>query len=336
MDAAPDVLAEAAPSCVLGDMSTWHVERYRDMGDYERAAVAVSGAPWVALKVKGGNVILASLGLDPTKGIVFVDRIEIPSSPVYPVALDVDDRRLVLLTTSGINWNGDVELWRIDRLSGAVAHTPVGQPPTDPAFTASTAIGLAGDDIVLAYARLAGTQGTIELRDDTLQVLQSMQIADVSFTAARASPSAIDIYAGADNRVRAEAGMLGQLPVDPAWPVIGGLNGFLVETGDQIRMTNGTQVWSAAWPDTQISPPAIVRTGLGSAAFSLETELTPVVGHVTAAGLQWLSIQSAPGAPGTGEGLLPVIEPGRLGVFYLGLEIPSPQQPLRYFGLSCP
>jgi hypothetical protein len=333
-DASPDA-PETGPTCALGDLSAWQVERYRDQGDYERTAVAVSGVPWAALKVKGGNIILVSLGLDPVRGIVFTDRIEIPGSSVYPVALDVDDRRFVLMTTSGINWNGDVELWRIDRPSGAVMRVPVGQPPADPAWTASSAIGLAGDDVVVAYARLAGNQGTIELRDDRLKILQSLPVADVSFTAVRASPSAVDVYAGADNRVHVEAGTLSQHPVDPAWQVIGGLEGFLVESGDQIRLTRGTDVWPAAWPDSQYSPPAIVRTDGQSAAFSLEGELTAQVGHVTDAGLEWLPIQSAPGAPGTGLGLLPVIEPGRLGLFYLGLEIPSPQQPLRYFGLVC-
>ncbi len=76
-------------------------------------ASAVSGQPWVALKVKGGNIILVSLDIDPAQGIVFTDKVEVASSPVFPVALDLDDRRFVMLTTSGINWNGEggLTLW---------------------------------------------------------------------------------------------------------------------------------------------------------------------------------------------------------------------------------
>ena len=41
-------------------------------------------------------------------------------------------------------------------------------------------------------------------------------------------------------------------------------------------------------------------------------------------------------APGFGVGLMPMFESGRMGLFYLGLEIPHPEQPLRYFGRRCP
>src|SRR4051812_42536786 len=49
--------------CHLDDLSTWSVERYRDFGDYERAAVATSGVPWVALKRKNGNIVVEELGV---------------------------------------------------------------------------------------------------------------------------------------------------------------------------------------------------------------------------------------------------------------------------------
>jgi hypothetical protein len=331
---------EAGPTCQLADMTTWRRERYRDTGDYERAAVDVSGEPWVALKVRGGNIVLARLGVDASQGIVFRDRIEIPSSPVYPAALDVDPSRFVLLTSSGINGDGDIELWRVDRNDGSILRVPVGNPPTDPGYTADSAVGLVGSNVVVAYALLAENKGTIELRDDRLNVIQSLPVGHDSFTAVRTSSVAVDVYEDATSvvpaeRVHAENGTLLQQVADPSWTVIGGLDGFLVEIGADIRMTDGTTAWSGTWPHSQISPPAVVRTATGSAAFSLETELTAVVGYPTDAGLAWQPIEVAPDAPGTGAALLPVIEQGRLGLFYLGLEIPSPQQPLRYFGLEC-
>lgn len=335
VDAGSNVDAAAKPTCSSEDLSTWAVERYRDEGDYERAAVAVSGVPWVALKRRGGDIELVNLGVD-ANGIVFRDRIVVAGSPVYPVAFDLDARRFVFLTTTGINWNGDVELWRVDRKDGTVSRTAIGQP-SSPVYTIYSAIGLAGDDVALAYARpgVSETEGTIELRDDHLALIESLTVSEVSFTAVRPSTGAIDLYAGATERVRAENGVLTELSVDPTHEVIGGLDGYLVDLGNGIDLTNGTQVWTGAWPHSQISPPAVVRTHGGAAVFSLETELTAVVGHVTGAGLEWLRIASAPDAPGFGAALLPVFEDGRLGLFYLGLEIPHPEQPLRYFGITC-
>lgn len=337
--AAADPVVDAgvdAPACATSDLAQWSVERYRDQGDYERAAVATSGVPWVALKVRGGNIILVKLGIEAGTGITFRDRVEVPDSPVYPVALDVDDRRFVMLTSTGINWNGDAAVWRIDRSDGTVSHAAVGTPPADPASTIGAAVALAGDDVVVAYARIVTNQGAIEVRDDQLHVVQTLAVPGTSFTAVHASASAVDMYVGAKERVRVENGAFVEQPADPAWQVIGGLDAWRVEMGTQFRLTDGTTSWAAAWPHTQVSPPAVVRASGDGVAFSLETELTAVVGHVTPAGLEWLRIESAPDASGIGLGLLPVVEPGRLGVFYLGLEIPHPEQPLRYYGLVCP
>lgn len=323
------------PGCLAADVLTWSAEHHRDDGDYERATVATSGVPWVALKVRDGNVVVRQLGVDEQAGILVLDSFEIPDSPVYPVALDVSDTRFVLLTTTGINWNGDVELWSVDRASGAVLHAPVGEPPIDPAYTIGSAIGLLGDDVAIAYSRLIDDQGTIEIRDAALQVVTSTPVDGVSFNAVRRSPSALDIYAGANLRVHIEAGAITTEPTEPGWTAMGGLKDYLVQYGDQIRMTHGDQVWSGPWPHSQISPPAVVREHGGRAVFSLETELTGVVGYPSGGELHWMPIEPAPDAPGIGLALLPVLGEGRMGLFYLGLEIPQPEQPLRYFGRVC-
>ena len=338
-DAGIDVRVDAVeggPPCIAADFSTWQTERFRDQGDYERAVAATSNVAWVALKPRGSNVVLANVGIDHTQGIMFHDRIEIANAPVYPVALDVDDSRFVLVTTTGLNWNGDVELWRVDRTNGTIRRAAVGAPPSDPNLTAGAVVGLAGDAIVLAYARLADNRGVIELRDAQLAVVLSAPLSGVTLTAVKTT-SAIDVYVGAATRVHAGAWSFAQTSVDPTWQVVGGLSDLLVESGYQVRLTDGEQTWSAAWPDTQISPPAVMRTSSDGSqvGFSLETELSPVVGHVMNGTLLWLAIESAPGAPGFGAGLFPVVEPARLGVFYLGLEIPKPEQPLRYYGLAC-
>jgi hypothetical protein len=324
-----------APACLSEDLSTWPVERYRDDGDYERAAVATRGVPWVALKVRDGNIVLERLGIDAGTGIAVLESFELPNSPVYPVGLDVSDTRFVLLTTTGINWNGDVELWSVERSSGAVIRVPVGSPPADPAYTVGSALGLVGDDVVLAYSRLIENQGTLELRDGTLQVVQSLALDGTSFTAVHRSESALDVYVGAAGRLHVEGGAITEEPVDPSWQVMGGLEEALVQYGDQIRLTQSGQTWDGPWPHTQISPPAVVRSHGGRSVFSLETELTAVVGYPLGDKLEWMEIEPAQGASGTGVALMPLLEDGRMGVFYLGLEIPQPEQPLRYFGRAC-
>jgi hypothetical protein len=78
-----------------------------------------------------------------------------------------------------------------------------------------------------------------------------------------------------------------------------------------------------------------VRAHGGRAVVSLHTELTGVVGFPSDGQLEWMEIEPAPDASGIGLALMPVLEEGRMGLFYLGLEIPKPEQPLRYFGRVC-
>ena len=331
-DAGADADA-AKPTCDLGDLSTWKTERYRDQGDYVRAVASTSGTSWVALAPRGGDLLLAELAVD-SKGIAMQSSISIPSAPVYPFAMDVDDRRFVVLTTSGPNFDGDVELFRVDRTDGTVLRVPGGSP-TNPTFTLYGALALAGEDVVVAYAHPADGGGVVEIRDDHLNVQATRSVTETSFTAVHASATAVDVYLGATSALRVENGGFQPAPVDPAWQVIGGVEDYRVAIGTSIRMTEGTHTWTGAWPHTQISPPAVARVGPGGAVFSLETELTGVVGRPSGDALEWLSIEPAEGAPGTGLVLLPNTAPGRLGVFYLGLEIPQPEQPLRYYGLVC-
>ncbi len=323
-----------AGDCDVNDPSTWHVEHLRDFGDYERAAVATSGVPWVALKVRDGNVVVAHLDIEDDAGLVVVESFEVPSSPVYPVALDVSDTRIVMLTTTGINWNGDIELWSIDRPSGSILRTPIGSPPADPAYTVGSALALLGDDVVVGHSRLIDDVGVLEIRDSQLEVVDARTVGSVAFQAVRALDG-VDVYVGADSRLHYDGRTVTEQSVDPAWHILGGLEEYVVQYGEQIRVVHGDQTWSGPWPHTQISPPAVLRKGGGRTAFTLETELTAVLGYLGDAGLEWMAIEPTRGASGLGVGLMPVLQDGRMGFFYLGLEIPMPEQPLRYYGRAC-
>lgn len=320
--------------CVIDDVSTWKIEAYNAEGNHPRFVAATSGVPWVALAVQGGNVVLEKLGIDDQVGIVVSEKFEIPDNLVYPLAFDANDERFVLLTTTGHNWNGTLELWLVDRASGTVKWNNVGYPD-NPNYTIRAALGLVGDYIALAYARPADNKGMIEIRDGNLNAVASQEVASADLRGVWRNSSAMDIYIGSNSRARVEPGSITIEPVVPSVDVIGGLGAFLVDIGDQIRLTRDDEVWAGKWPHTQISPPAIVRTYKDTAVFALETELTGVVGYPKAGALEWMDIESMPGASGVGVVLLPVIEERRLGLFYVGLEIPHPEQPLRYFGRVC-
>ena len=339
VDAAPDGGVDAndaapSPTCTDEDPATWEVEHYRDDGDYDRAVAATSGVPWVALNVSGGNVVVKQLGVDAT-GILVQEAFEIPDSPVYPLALDVNDAYFALATASGVNWNGDLELWLVNRADGSVLRAPVGQPPADPAYTANVVLGLVGNDVVIAYGRLIDDLGTLEIRDTALAVQSTLPLDDSHVQAVHRSPDALDIYVGATAVVHVAPGATTTEPVDPQWQLLGGLSDYLVQYGNEIRMVRGDDEWLGPWPHTQISPPAVLRLNGDRGVFSLNTELTGVVGYAWGGALAWLRIESSPEASGIGVALMPVNQERRVGLFYLGLEIPHPEQPLRYFGRVC-
>lgn len=320
-------------NCVFNDLSTWEIETYRDDGDHPRAVAATGGSAWVALAVNKGNLVLEKLGIDDA-GIAVLDKFELPDSPVYPLAFDANDARFVLLTTTGINWNGTLELWSIDRQSGTVMRKPVGNPD-DPNYTIRAALGLIGDDIALAYARPANNAGMIEIRNGNLEVLTSVPVDTAQFQGVWRGPFEFDVYLGKTSRAHIESGTIVIDPISPNWEVIGGLEDTLVEMGNQMRMIRGDEAWLGPWPHSQISQPAVVRKHGDMAVFSLNTELTGVVGHPHDGALDWMRIESLPGASGIGVALMPHIEERRVGIFYLGLDIPQPEQPLRYFGRIC-
>lgn len=328
--------AGGAPvNCTFEDLLSWSPESFHDEGNYERAVAATSGVPWIAFKVDGGNIVLRKLGIDEEKGIVVEQEFEIPGTPVYPVAFDVSDARFVVLTTTGINWNGDVGLLSIDRATGEVKSSPVGDPPENPAYTVGSAIGILGDDVAIAYSRLVNDQGTLEIRDADLAVVTSATVEGSYFTAVRRDPLSLDLYTSSGVLVNVEPGAVTFGESDPSWSVIGGLHDSLAALGAEVRLTRGDSTWTGPWPHTQVSPPAVVRELGDRSVFSLETELTGVVGYPVGTELRWMPIEPTPEDSGIGLVLMPLFTDRRVGMFYLGLDIPDPQQRLRYFGRVC-
>lgn len=321
--------------CNVDDVSTWEIETYNAGGDHPRFAVAASGVPWVALANRDGNVVFEKVGIEEAKGIVVYEQFELPESPVFPLAFDANEKYFVLLSTTGNNWNGTLEIWLVDRVSSSVLRQPVGNPD-NPNFTMRAALGLLDEGVALGYARLADDAGTIELRNWKLEVIAAQDVMSSDFTGVWRNPSAYDVYMGANSVGRIEFGQIYVEPLGPGPKVMGGLGQYLVDYGSDIRMTWGDSIWAGDWPHSQISPPAVVRTLDFRAAFSLQTELSGVVGYVHQEALEWLRVEPLPDAWGVGVAVMPVVEERRLGLFYVGIEIPKPDQPLRYFGRVCP
>lgn len=326
--------AGGSSACVLDDVTTWDIEAYDAGGDHPRFATATSGVPWVALAVAKGNVVLEKLGVSD-QGIVVLEQFEIPDSLVYPLAFDANDAYFVLISTTGNNWNGTLEIWLVDRATGSVLRQPLGNPD-NPNYTIRAALGIVDEGIVVGYARLANNEGRIEIRNDKLEVTDSLPVMQTDMLGVWRSQTAFDVHLSKTQVVEVRSGMMQQkLKVSPN-SVIGGLGDYRVDIDGDFRLSNDTNTWIAPWPHTQISPPAVVRMYEDTPVFSVETELTGVVGYPNKGGLEWLRIESTPGASGIGVAVMPVIEARRIGLFYVALDIPHPEQPLRYFGRTCP
>ncbi len=326
--------AGGSSACVLDDVTTWDIEAYDAGGDHPRFATATSGVPWVALAVAKGNVVLEKLGVSD-QGIVVLEQFEIPDSLVYPLAFDANDAYFVLISTTGNNWNGTLEIWLVDRATGSVLRQPLGHPD-NPNYTIRAALGIVDEGIVVGYARLANNEGRIEIRNDKLEVTDSLPVMQTDMLGVWRSQTAFDVHLSKTQVVEVRSGMMQQkLKVSPN-SVIGGLGDYRVDIDGDFRLSNDTNTWIAPWPHTQISPPAVVRMYEDTPVFSVETELTGVVGYPNKGVLEWLRIESTPGASGIGVAVMPVIEARRIGLFYVALDIPHPEQPLRYFGRTCP
>lgn len=333
--------ADAAAACVPSERATWVVETFDAGGDYDRFAPALSGQPWVALDEHGGEVVFLELGVDHT-GIVVRRRVELPDSPVYPLAFDTDGTRFALLATSGANWNGTPSLWLLDSSTGSLARAGWPEIAPDSPFTQRAAVGLVGDGVMVASVSAADDRAWVELRDGLLSVVERVEQPDaLGVVAARSGPGELVVYLRTRSAPRAvlaiDAAGIEPRPDDgDAHEIIGGLEGYVVEHDHDFRIRRGERVWSGEWPHTQISPPAVLRLHGDLVAFSLQKELSGTVGYADGDALAWLDVEPRPGASGIGVAMLPVVEERRLGLFYLGLEIPRPEQPLRYFGIVCP
>lgn len=334
--------ADSAPArdagavrCALDDRSSWAIERFDAGGNYERAVAAVSGVPWVAVREHDGDLVMLELGVG-SSGILVKSRVPLEGAPFYPLAFDTDGTRFVVLATSGQSWNGDVALFTRNA-AGAVQRVDFPAVGPESSFTVRAAVGWVGRHVALASVRASDDEGWLELRDERLDVIDRVTRPHTfSAQAIRTGPAQLDVYLG----TRSPYAVTDTSIAPREWTggeheVVGGLDDYLVEYGSDFRIRRGERLWSGPWPHTQISPPAILRTYGALAAFSLQKELSGTVGYTEGDQLAWLDVEPASGASGIGVALLPVLEERRLGFFYVGLEIPHPEQPLRYYGLAC-
>lgn len=332
--------ADAATPCVPSDRTTWRVESFDAGGWYDRFAPALSGVPWVAVNEHEGNIVFLELGVDAT-GIVVRRRVDLPDSPVYPLAFDTDGTRFALLATSGHNWNGTPSLWLLDTGTGATAYADFPEIGPESAFTYRATLGLVGPNVMVASVSAADDLAWIEIRDARLTVLERVEHPEtLSIVGARTGESEIALYLRARSMPRA-AFTIDATTIAPradaggTHEIIGGLGELVVEHDTDFRIRSPERVWSGEWPHSQISPPAVLRVHESMIAFSLQKELSGTVGYTDGDALSWLDVASVPGASGIGVAMLPVVEARRLGLFYLGLEIPRPEQPIRYYGIAC-
>lgn len=328
--------ADAAAPCRLDDPWGWPVERFEAGGDYDRAVAATAGVPWIAAREEGGNLVFLEVSVRAS-GIAITDRVELPDVPLYPIGFDTDGERFVALATTGNNWNGLVETLYYDRRSGALERSVWDALGPDSSYTVRGGAGLVGANAVFAAARADDDELLVELRDPAGDVVTAARREETfAVLLVHHSSEEVSVYAGAVDRLVVTPFGIERADVDPrGYQVMGGLGDLVVEYDRDIRIRGPEQAWSGTWPHTQISPPAVLRRDGERVAFSLQKELSGALGFTLDGELEWLHVDSVPGARGLGVALLPVVEERRLGLFYLGLEIPRPHQPLRYFGVAC-
>jgi hypothetical protein len=324
---------DASPRCDPFNRNTWIEEHFNAGGDFRRAVPALSGHPWLALSRRAGSLVFVQIEIGDA-GLSIVREIEADPGPAHPVAFDTDGHRFVALTTTGHNWNGEVHVVWHDPEAGSMRKEPWAALGPESMWLVGGAVGLTEGGVVVAGRRADLDVAHLEVRSDGGAVLARLERADTWRTVAvRIDDGTLDVYL--DQTRFQVTGAAIEMAGNVRVPVLGGLGPFTVTADREFTLHGRDRDWSGPPPHTQYSPPAVVRIHDGEAVFSLQKELSGVLGFPDGDRLGWLHGVPGPGASGLGVALMPVLGEQRMGFVYLGLEIPRPDQPLRYFGLGC-
>lgn len=321
---------DAGPSRCTGPLRGWAEVDMLLGGDYERL-VAADAAGASALWLVGGgrtrrNEPARLLRVEIATGIPRVaETIAVPGTESWePLALATDGMDFILAARGP---TGEALLARIERGGRTTASTSVEALRKDLMYRLEADVALRDGDVVLAMRRLGVDRFVIERRDAALALRWSEALTPSSF---RLRPDGTRLRTNASLYALEATGLRRMSGAVAVWGTIGATRGAWVGVGNkgfELERDDGSTV-RGAWPGSTFSgwgylPAFESTTGVFIAG---NVDFAPVLGWFQAGALTWIQV------PRSGGAGVPYGEASAVGMFLLGIEIPRPEQPLRYWG----
>lgn len=317
-----------------GPLDGWFEVDVNLGGDYERL---VSSAAW-----EGSDIWLATGGRAIENGATRLLRVEVKdgvprvaeSAPLAntegwePLALAVSDGKFALAARAS---GGESKLAVFARDGTLVHQTPIAPLEIDLRFRMEADVAWAGGDVVVA-ARRFGTPDhfVVERRDPTLAVRWSVPLASTAFrlrpdgSKLRTTPT---LYAITATELGVEPGQ-----VSPLSPMGAARSAWVgIDPTSFVLERDGAPVVHGKWPGQSFASFGYIPVYESSVGILItgNVDLGAQIGLWGAGGanaLQWIAV------PRQGGGGVPFADANDVGLFMLGIEIPHPEQPLRYWG----
>lgn len=334
LDAAPDAALDtprndAAPSRCTGPLRGWAEVDLLLGGDYERLLAADAPGGTGRWLLGGGRARVSGpsrlLRVEVIAGVPRVaEAATVAGTEGWePLAFATDGAAFTLAARGP---TGEAMLARFDRSGRVSAVASVEALRSDLMYRLEADVAELGDGAVVAMRRLGVDRFVVERRDAALGLRWSEGLPPAAF---RLRPGGSMLRTSAALYAVGEGGLGPPRPA-AAWNPIGatrstwvglGRDGFELERDDG-RTARGP------WPGASFagwgylsafeSPTGVLLAG--------NVDLGPVLGWFQAESLAWVQV------PRLGGSGAPYGDENAVGVFLLGIEIPRPEQPLRYWG----
>ena len=342
-DAAVDAPREPSAKCT-GPLKGWSEVDVRLGGDFQRLVAAASS--------EASGVWLAGGAGPDVKGVTELLRVEVlqrapriaedialaGTDGWEPLALAVAPERFALVARGP---NGDAWLALFARDGTPLERITIDELQRDLGNNMAADVAWAGADIVVAAVRYGEPSDhfVVQRRDSALGARWSEApwheppTTTLSFRfrpnggVLRTRAALYDVTLAGLSKRPDDVIALGPIgAASSAWTGIDpngfAQNGFVLEP-DNAAIVRGP------WPGHQWSGESIpVYESAAGIFITGNVELAPFIGWFSASTLTWIAI------PRLGGGGIALGDANNVGAFFVGLEIPHPEQPLRYWGCT--
>ena len=325
----PDAARKRCPT----PLSEWVETDVLLGGDFERVVAAAAS--------DRSEIWLAAGGRASVRGATRLVRVELRAgSPRIaedialaategwePLALAVVGPRVAIAARAS---SGESELAIFSRDGTLVARTSIAALEIEIRYRLEADLAWSGDDLVVA-ARRFGTPDhfVVERRDASLALKWSAPLTSVDF---RLRPdgsllrTSAGLYDVTSSGLRADPSHVTALsPIGAASAAWTGIDatGFVLAR-DGARDVRG------GWPGGSFATNGFIPVYESAAGIFItgNVDLGPSIGWFGANDLTWIAV------PHLGGGVVPYADANDVGLFFVGIEIPRSEQPLRYWGCS--